>query len=64
MTQVFTDEGIVIPVTVIQAGPLSVIQKKTIEVDGYNSLKVAFGILTKEELINLQRVSLKRLGFL
>ncbi|NLK67930.1 MAG: 50S ribosomal protein L3 [Clostridiaceae bacterium] len=50
MTQVFTDEGIVIPVTVIQAGPLSVIQKKTIEVDGYNSLKVAFGDINERRV--------------
>lgn len=42
MTQVFDENGIVIPVTVILAGPLSVIQKKTEEIDGYNSVKVGF----------------------
>jgi large subunit ribosomal protein L3 len=42
MTQIFTDDGDLIPVTVIQAGPVSVIQKKTEESDGYCSLKVGF----------------------
>jgi large subunit ribosomal protein L3 len=42
MSQIFTDEGIMIPVTVIQAGPVSVVQKKTDEVDGYRSIKVGF----------------------
>ena len=41
-TQIFTDDGDLIPVTVIQAGPVSVIQKKTEESDGYCSLKVGF----------------------
>ena len=42
MTQIFTDNGELIPVTVIQAGPVSVIQKKTVETDGYCALKVGF----------------------
>ncbi len=42
MTQVFTEEGTRIPVTVIQAGPVTVIQKKTVETDGYNALQVGF----------------------
>ncbi len=42
MTQVFTEEGIMIPVTVVLAGPMSVIQKKTVEIDGYNSVKFGF----------------------
>lgn len=51
MTQIFTDEGIVIPVTVIQAGPLSVVQKKTVENDGYNAIKVGFKDV-KEKKVN------------
>lgn len=43
MSQVFTEEGIVIPVTVVEAGPCTVIQKKTVEKDGYSAVKVAFG---------------------
>ena len=42
MTQVFEENGTMIPVTVILAGPVSVIQKKTEEIDGYNSIKVGF----------------------
>lgn len=42
MTQVFDENGVVIPVTVVLAGPVSVIQKKTVEIDGYNALKVGF----------------------
>ncbi|NLM11582.1 MAG: 50S ribosomal protein L3 [Clostridiaceae bacterium] len=42
MTQIFTDDGTMIPVTVIKAGPISVIQKKTVDTDGYNSIKVGF----------------------
>jgi len=42
MTQVFTEEGIVIPVTVIAAGPVAVVQKKTVENDGYDAIQVGF----------------------
>jgi large subunit ribosomal protein L3 len=42
MTQVFDENGLVIPVTVVLAGPLAVIQKKTEEIDGYNAVKVGF----------------------
>lgn len=42
MTQVFTEDGIMIPVTVVLAGPMSVIQKKTTEIDGYNAVKFGF----------------------
>jgi len=42
MTQVFTEDGVMVPVTVISAGPISVIQKKTVEVDGYNAVKFGF----------------------
>ena len=43
MSQIFTTDGIVIPVTVVEAGPCPVVQKKTQEKDGYNALQVAFG---------------------
>lgn len=42
MTQVFTEEGLSIPVTAIEAGPVSVVQIKTEEQDGYSSVKVGF----------------------
>lgn len=43
MTQVFTEDGILVPVTVVEAGPCTVVQKKTVETDGYNALQVGFG---------------------
>lgn len=42
MTQVFTPEGVVIPVTVVEAGPCPVVQVKNNEKDGYNAVVVAF----------------------
>ena len=43
MTQVFDENGKVIPVTVIEAGPCAVVQKKTIENDGYEAVQIGFG---------------------
>lgn len=43
MTQVFTDEGLALPVTVIEAGPCIVTQKKTSEKDGYSAIQLGFG---------------------
>src|SRR6266850_150878 len=40
MTQVFAEDGALVPVTVIQAGPCLVVQKKTTEIDGYNAVQV------------------------
>ena len=42
MTQLFNEDGIMIPVTVIEAGPCVVVQKKTIETDGYEAIQVGF----------------------
>lgn len=43
MTQIFDEKGKMIPVTVVEAGPCAVIQKKTVETDGYASIQVGFG---------------------
>ena len=43
MTQIFDDNGNVIPVTVVEAGPCTVVQKKTVENDGYEAVLVGFG---------------------
>lgn len=51
MTQIFDEEGRVIPVTVVEAGPNVVLQKKTVETDGYNSIKIGFGDV-REKLIS------------
>ncbi|NLK87370.1 MAG: 50S ribosomal protein L3 [Clostridiaceae bacterium] len=50
MTQIFDDNGTVIPVTVIQAGPCAVVQKKTIENDGYTALKLGFEDIPERKL--------------
>lgn len=42
MTQIFDENGLAVPVTVIEAGPVVVVQKKTIENDGYTAVKVGF----------------------
>ena len=42
MTQIFTEAGEVVPVTVVEAGPVVVTQVKTIENDGYNAVQVGF----------------------
>lgn len=43
MTQLFDENGKVIPVTVVEAGPCTVVQKKTVETDGYDAVQVGFG---------------------
>ncbi len=43
MTQLFDDKGNVVPVTVIEAGPCVVVQKKTVENDGYAAVQIGFG---------------------
>lgn len=43
MTQIFKEDGTLIPVTVLQAGPCVVTQKKTVENDGYDALQLGFG---------------------
>ena len=43
MTQIFDENGVVIPVTLVQAGPCVVTQKKTIENDGYQAVQVGYG---------------------
>ena len=48
MTQVFTEDGRLVPVTVIQAGPCTVVQTKPVESDGYAAVQVGFGALTED----------------
>lgn len=50
MTQIFTEAGQMIPVTVLEAGPCVVVQKKTVERDGYAALQVGFGEI-REKLL-------------
>ena len=60
MTQIFDEAGKMIPVTVIEAGPCVVVQKKTCENDGYSAVQLGFGEveekkLTKPEVGHLQK---------
>ena len=50
MTQIFDDAGDVVPVTVVQAGPCVVVQKKTKEHDGYDAIQVGFEERTEKRL--------------
>ena len=50
MTQIFDESGEVIPVTVVEAGPCMVIQKKTVENDGYDAIQVGFGDVKPQRL--------------
>lgn len=50
MTQFFDDKGKVIPCTVIEAGPCVVVQKKTIEKDGYSAIQVGFGDISPKKV--------------
>ena len=52
MTKVFTAEGHVVPVTVVEAGPCVVTQKKTVTTDGYNAIQIGFGKIVSEKKIN------------
>lgn len=51
MTQIFDENGQVVPVTVLEAGPCVVLQKKTVETDGYNAIQVGF-VKQKENRVN------------
>jgi len=51
MTQIFNEKGEFIPVTVVEAGPCIVVQKKTLENDGYNAIQVGFGDIKERRVI-------------
>ena len=51
MTQIFNADGVLVPVTVLEAGPCSVTQIKTVENDGYSAVQVAFAD-KKERIVN------------
>lgn len=50
MTQLFKEDGTVVPVTVVEAGPCVVTQKKTVETDGYNAVQLGYGDI-REKLV-------------
>ena len=62
MTQLFTPEGKVIPVTVIEAGPCPVVQVKTLERDGYSAVKLGFDQVDEKKLNKPQAGLFKKIG--
>ena len=62
MTQIFDEAGKVIPVTVIQAGPCTVVQKKTEEKDGYNAVQLGYGDVADKKLTKPELGHLKKAG--
>ena len=66
MTQIFDESGRVVPVTLIQAGPCTVVQKKTAEKDGYNAIQLGFENakekhLTKPEIGHQKKAGVEEL---
>ena len=49
MTQIFVDDGRLVPVTVVEAGPCTVTQVKTVATDGYEAVQVGFGELSEQK---------------
>ena len=64
MTQVFTENGEVVPVTVVEAGPVSITQIKTVENDGYQAIQVGFVDAKKKALNKPQKGHLAKAGVL
>ena len=62
MTQIFDEVGHVIPVTVIEAGPCTVVQKKTEEKDGYNAVQLGFEDVPERKLTKPELGHLKKAG--
>jgi len=60
MTQIFNEDGVLTPVTVLQAGPCVVTQIKTVENDGYSAVQVGFGD-KKDKIINKDRSGRKEI---
>ncbi len=50
MTQIFDEKGNVVPVTLIEAGPCVVVQKKTVENDGYDAVQLAYADVSKKNV--------------
>ncbi len=62
MTQVFTEDGLVIPVTVIEAGPITVTQRKTVENDGYEAIQVGYTDVKEVKLTKPEKGHLDKAG--
>ena len=62
MTQIFDETGRVVPVTLIQAGPCTVVQKKTTEKDGYNAIQLGYETVPERKLTKPELGHQKKAG--
>ena len=62
MTQIFLEDGSVVPVTVIEAGLCTVAQKKTVETDGYDAVQLAFGDVKEKHMTKAEIGHFKKAG--
>ena len=62
MTQIFLEDGSVVPVTVIEAGPCTVAQKKTVDTDGYDAVQLAFGDVKEKHMTKAEIGHFKKAG--
>ena len=62
MTQIFLEDGSVVPVTVIEAGPCVVAQKKTVETDGYDAVQLAYGDVKEKHMTKAEIGHFKKAG--
>ncbi len=62
MTQVFLEDGKVVPVTVVEAGPCPVVQKKTVDTDGYSAVQVGFGDIAEKNVNKPKQGHFKKAG--
>ncbi len=62
MTQLFDESGVVVPVTIIQAGPCYVTQVKTLDTDGYNAVQLGFDEVAERKLSKAERAHLQKAG--
>ena len=62
MTQIFDEIGNVVPVTVIQAGPCAVAQKKTVETDGYDAIQLGFVDAKEKHLTKAEKGHFEKAG--
>ena len=62
MTHVFREDGIVVPVTVVKAGPCVVVQKKTVETDGYEAVQIGFGEIKEKNVTKPLQGHFKKAG--
>ena len=62
MSQIFDENGKVIPVTVIEAGPCVVVQKKTVETDGYEAVQIGFGEIKEKNVTKPLQGHFKKAG--